>query len=451
MSHNRFANLGEGDLQKLQQEHRYSSNTTSTTAYAMRLFNEFLQNRRLLTSDLVLEDTANQDNIISQFFASVRKEDGNLMKRMTFETLKYGLSRHLRDKLNIDILSRGFVRTNHVFKNMAFIMKQENKGVVDHHDQISVVDLRRIFTSLKISSPQQLQWYVFIMLHIHLCKRGGENVENYNKDTFRIATDPDGYEYVYQAEDFITKNHRESSTDRACDGRMYAQPQWQEKCPVRCFKLYLNKLSSHERFWQRAKPDALYNDDSQWYYRQPIGKNGVSQFMKRASQFFDLSNNYTNHSLRVTSITILGRNFSETDIKTVSGHSRTSSLHSYKRLGDEQKRKMSHHISDSFVQETTTKIPKLTHECNVTESLSTHSTVPAVVDDAIYKDMPVLEPEQPEQEVMPLDQMVEPPAVIRSMVIPEVAQNAMNYGQRGSTNAPVFNNCANFTVNFHYH
>ena len=452
---NRFASISSEQLQNLQEHQQYSDATIKATKYGTDLWNKFLSSKSMLTRDFVCASTNEQDDLLSAFFASVRKNDGELLKKMSYDTLKYSLARYLRESLNINLFSSAFIKTSHVFKNMATIMKKCNKGVIDHHVEIIESDLQKVFNQINIMSPQELQWYVFIIIHLHLCKRGGENAENYTKTTFQTAVDSNGLEYIFQADDLMTKNNRESITERKTEGRIYAQPNWKEKCPLNCFKLYLSKLSSINRLWQKPKSNVLLTD-SQWYFKQPIGKNYVYQFMTKISTYYRLSKSYTNHCLRVSSITILGRSFSENDIKKISGHNRTSSLHCYKRLNDHQKRDMAQTLSNAFrinndisIDETIAATSSSLMQSNsanygdISTIIIPTEKVPATESSLIepsknqldtFADMPILQPEQPYTDSSNT-----------------IDQFTMANQQHNRNSAPVFYNCSNFTVQFHYH
>lgn len=63
---------------------------------------------------------------------------------------------------------------------------------------------------------------------------------------------------------------------------------------------------------------------------QPLGKNSLANMMKTISKQAALSREFTNHSIRATSITILDVNkFSDRDIMSVSGHRSESSIKNY--------------------------------------------------------------------------------------------------------------------------
>lgn len=70
--------------------------------------------------------------------------------------------------------------------------------------------------------------------------------------------------------------------------------------------------------------------------------------MPMISSICNLSNRYTNHSLRTTSCTILGRHHSDIDIQAVSGHKSLSSLGIYKKVENEKKINMSNTISQQL-------------------------------------------------------------------------------------------------------
>ena len=372
----RFATIQPDELDHLTSRKLYSTNTSSSTTYAANMFHEFLSNQNLLTMDFVMLNTQEQDQLVASFFTSLRRKDGDLLKRMSFNTIKYALSRYLNENYQIKILDSSFSSTNTALYNMSIIMKQSNKGFINHYEQIPDRELHKIFNEIDVKNPQQLQWYVFIIIQLHFCKRGCENIEKYTKSTFAITEDNDGTKYIYQSTDEMTKNNRQDTTEKVTNGRVYEQPTWNEKCPVKCFQFYCSKLSNINRLWQRAKPNCPFTE-TQWYTAQPIGVNTIARFMKNISAHFQLSKSYTNHCLRVSSISILGRSFEENDIKTVSGHSTTSSLGIYKRVGEPIKRKMADTLSNSLNTVTTeTSNHQLSYNSSHFRNLPGPSTAP---------------------------------------------------------------------------
>ena len=106
---------------------------------------------------------------------------------------------------------------------------------------------------------------------------------------------------------------------------MPADENFPEYCPVINFESYTSKLNPYcDRLWQYPK-DSYMSTDECWFQRKPIGRDSLSQFMPKLSQQIGLSTIYTNHSVRATGATILGRNFSMAQIMSVTGHKSVSS------------------------------------------------------------------------------------------------------------------------------
>lgn len=78
----------------------------------------------------------------------------------------------------------------------------------------------------------------------------------------------------------------------------------------------------------------------------PLGKNKLYNKMSDISLQAKCSKHYTNHCLRATGVTILDAAGCEArHIMTVSGHRSETSIRSYSRTGEDEKRKMSKILS----------------------------------------------------------------------------------------------------------
>jgi hypothetical protein len=141
------------------------------------------------------------------------------------------------------------------------------------------------------------------------------------KYTFSIAVD-NGREYVFQTIPEIDKNHDSDMGFDATtgEGRMYSQAE-NPNCPVASFKKYLEKLHLNcEWLWQRPL-DAFVPEEQVWYCCSPLGINTLNGMMPRISRQAGLSNIYTNHSIRATSITIMDEAGMEArHIMRITGH-----------------------------------------------------------------------------------------------------------------------------------
>ena len=369
------------------------------------------------------------------------EKNGDLMKRQTFNATKYALSRFLKEVYNVNIHDQQYPKTQMVFKNVTILLKRKSKGYTNHYDQIPDDDLASFFRQVDVNNAQQLQWYVFVLIQIHFCKRGTENIAYYTKDTFSITCDIDGVEYIYQQTDELTKNSRENTTEKVPKGRIYQHKEWDNKCPVACFRKYISKLSPNPRLWQKIRLNYSANDTT-WFVNQPLGVNSVGKFMKTISAFFNFSKIFTNHSLRVSSISILGRNFEENDIKTISGHTSSSSLGIYKRVDECKKRRMADTLSTVFnpTQQKPIEDVKQRNETVTAVNESIVSMAPKYLNDNSC-DMPILIPQSYDNEDMD-NILTRPP---HELSITTATNNIPS-----NSFAPVIQHCTNCVININY-
>jgi len=75
-----------------------------------------------------------------------------------------------------------------------------------------------------------------------------------------------------------------------------------------------------------------------------MGREKLASFLKVLSKKVPLSRVYTNHSVRVTGVSILGRGFSMPQIMSVSGHRSTSSLAVYQLVSYREKQAMGNQV-----------------------------------------------------------------------------------------------------------
>ena len=120
-------------------------------------------------------------------------------------------------------------------------------------------------------------------------------------------------------------------------------------CPVKYFEKYLSKLHPQQQsLWQRPKETATENTES-WYCNVPLGKNTLGDLMKSISREANLSQIYTNHSIRATAVTVLDHsNVEAMHIMRVSGHKSESSIRSYaRRLSENKQREISTTLAEA--------------------------------------------------------------------------------------------------------
>ena len=142
-----------------------------------------------------------------------------------------------------------------------------------------------------------------------------------------------------KAIDEKTKNHQDDT--ELITAFMPEMPN-SDHGPVKNFMFYTSKLHPRcDDLWQQKKEEEhlrCLEDTDIWFKPRKIGSNPLAAFMSRISHDTDLSRVYTNHSIRVTGTTLLGRcNFSAKQIMSVTGHRSVNSLSVYQKVSENEK------------------------------------------------------------------------------------------------------------------
>ena len=143
--------------------------------------------------------------------------------------------------------------------------------------------------------------------------------------------------YVKKVRDEMTKNHKE------CNKEIYigfmpqildANGRPHHLCPVRSFENYFNKLNPKlDDLWQIPLNNFSKDQTKPWYKAERLGHNTLEKFMGRLSDRNNLSEDYTNHCIRVTGATNL-------TIMSITGHKSIESLAIYQCVQEDEKLKM---------------------------------------------------------------------------------------------------------------
>ena len=122
---------------------------------------------------------------------------------------------------------------------------------------------------------------------------------------------------------------------------------------MKCFARYLSLLHPDcNDLWQR--PRVKFNNlDITWYCNVPLGEKYLGKMLPTLSTKYELSQRYTNHSLRVTSLQVLDdANVDSRHIIRVSGHKNPESVSNYaRRLSASRKRNISPLLANSVGNE----------------------------------------------------------------------------------------------------
>lgn len=153
-------------------------------------------------------------------------------------------------------------------------------------------------------------------------------------------------------------------------------------CPVRSLKLYIEKRNkANDFFFQKEKRGKGFNPaaEAEWYTIVPLGHNKIASFMPDISKRLYLSQRYTNHSVRATTVSLLAHSGVEArEIMRITGHKSEASLRSYNTDStDKQKRQYSAIIQHTATDNTPSNELTLTSSITQNNAVSfQHNSVP---------------------------------------------------------------------------
>ena len=319
-----------------------SKETVQSNARAANVLRAYLKE---VGQEENFEEFSNErlNEVLAHFYLDTRREDGEHYKATSLENLRHSLNRYLKSpphNSKFDIIKDDdFREANISFKAALAELKREGKGSVDHHPIIIETDLQKLYSSKHMSpeTPVGLQNKVQFDIRLYVCRRSSENMHSMSKSTFAVETDPKtGLQYVKKCVDELTKNHR--GNDREMTSGVMPESSESDYCPVKSFQKYISKLHpAIDALWQRPR-DTFEESEETWFCRQKVGEKTLSKFMSVLSVSADLSQVYTNHSIRATGATILTKNmFNPSKIMAVTGHKSVQSLTVYQRTDTDEK------------------------------------------------------------------------------------------------------------------
>ncbi|XP_038011089.1 activating transcription factor 7-interacting protein 1 isoform X8 [Motacilla alba alba] len=320
-------------LEEEEEDAKSIKNTHKQTGWAANLLKQWLaKNGKDPSFELVPVSELN--DILREFYYTIRNHDGNTYSVASYKSMRAGLNRHLKmPPYNRQIClmkDKEFASANMVFVSVLKMLRMQGKDETHHHPPIAAEDLRKIKQSgvLGLHSPLALVNKVWFDLQLHFAKRGREILRDLAPDAFVVEKDKNGRRYAM----FRYPGKGKNGEDPHKMGKMYDMP-GDPNCPVFSLELYLSKLPPEPPAFY-LHPLKLTSEQMQeqpvWYKREPMGVNYLGTMMPRISVAARLSQRYTNHSLRTTTIQLLCEaGLGPREIMAVTGHRSESAIRHY--------------------------------------------------------------------------------------------------------------------------
>ena len=349
----RFATCNNADIENLINKSK-NSNTTKATSQWMRVYNSWAEARNASLEIWTLKPV-DLDLLLQQFYAEVKKNDGNDYEPNSFSAMQAGIERLLKEKnYPVSILkSREFRTSNAVLEGKARHLREQGKGKRPNKAKsLTSAEEEELWNcgQLGSHSPQALVNTIWWQLTQHFGLRGRQEHHSMQVEDFVFQKDDDKNEFLTFAEG-VTKTRQSGLKEH----QRLVQPKMFEtklaRCPIALYRLYLSKRPIHLRSTGPIYLGIIQNPVTNiWYKTSRMGQHTINSIMKRMKENSSLQNSskrLTNHSARKTLVKKLKKNhLPRSEIIGITGHKRESGLDPYDS-GDEVEQRMISHAIDN--------------------------------------------------------------------------------------------------------
>lgn len=290
-----------------------------------------------MTTTLTEMSDQELDSALVKFYLEARTSKGEQYSRSALLGFRNSIERHLNNNGRAIKIGKNpvFIKSNKMLDAKLRINRREGKENIKHKPAIESTDLVKIETSdfMDMNTPAGLLRKVWFYVTLYWCRRGREGQRELTRNSFAFRQDSDGRWYAVMTHDECTKNHQGGENSKPSsekETRLYSTGESTDA--FSCLKLYTEKLHPMcSAFFQRPKSN-YQNVDEIWYENKPLGVNYLAKMMKCISSGCNLSQEYTNHSVRATAINLWSdADIPDRHITFVSGHSNEQSLAHYSR------------------------------------------------------------------------------------------------------------------------
>ena len=333
-----------------------AKSTHRSTNWGINKLNQWaVKNKRQVDLTTISVDDLNEE--LRRFYAGVKSNQGNALTPSALTGIRAAIHRSITTpplSRNINILSdKAFTTSNQMFLARCRLYYKAGNKRPTHKPAIESGDMKKLAIYFKNwnADPSVLIEYVWFCLCYYFGRRGREGWRDFTKTSFKVSLDDKNREFIHMAHTDLTKNHRGGHKQHEQDystQKVYGSSG--KLNIIEAYKFYLTKLNPNcKALFQTPLPN--YDADSHWYKNEPMGKNTLGNLMKRLSKKAGLSQDYTAHSVRASTVTILGHaGVQPMQICNITKHKNELSLKHYcTDMSNDQKQECSNILSKALV------------------------------------------------------------------------------------------------------
>lgn len=356
--HSRYALPKTDEEIKRAREESVPKTTRTDTAYCIRLWNDWAENRNKHTNETVppfdqLHDKGILQCWLTRFILEVRSKKGTEYTPNTLHHIVCGIMRHLRQncgKYEIDFFK------DPEFADFRASLDAEMKrlqsagvGSIKKQAEPLTMEDEEILWKRKLlgdHSPEALLNTMVYMNGLYFALRSGSEHRQlrHNPCQIQVIENPGERPYLRYTED-TSKNHPGGLKGRKQRQKVvvhHSNVDNPTRCFVRLFKLYKQLCPvdrpSHAFYLAPLKKPTK----DCWFSHTPLGHNMLKNYVGNMCKKADIKGYKTNHSLRATAATRLYLNgVDEQLVMERTGHRSIEGIRSYKRTSREQQENVS--------------------------------------------------------------------------------------------------------------
>ena len=265
--------------------------------------------------------TGQLDQNLRRFYAEARTQKGEPYSKSTLLGFRHAIERYL----NAPPYNKGlqvasdprFMRSNQMLDAQLINLRRNGKENVTHKPAIEEGHLKQLQTSgvFSLSSPLSLlrnAWYHIVLF---FCRRGSEGQRGLTTNSFKFATDAARRKFVTMAHDEASKTIQVvSMTLPVTRKKLGCTNQPKATMATRCLSSFLKRSTRSAVRFSSIRSQML----------------DLKNMMKKISKVAGFSTINTNHSIRVTAITLWSNaGVPDRHIMSMSGHRNEQSLAHY--------------------------------------------------------------------------------------------------------------------------